>query len=509
MVTASLITQAYTYSTVNAINGSGMWFQLQSSSYTLNNFKYVYVLNEVTNSGTFVQSLGSYYEPPRPYNPYSGLTGTGLFNPYKALRSQINNAPDWNITLQGLTPVTQSIVPYQLQTGFSYNPGWTFSTSSHTYLFTLYLQLNFSSPVDLQINDLVTINMTTLLYNPQYNGTWKVFLITGGSANAATAVVLRVIYGTVPSTTELGEITNIQRISGTTSTFWGWNGDRQYQESNQDFYNPYVVTGTSSSFLTNYYNPYIPQPTFGNKITPPYTMKPVNADQWETIGFLYDPTSTITAYALILYDSNGYVISSGVLGLTSSFTTSRKYELGIGPKNIDLSFVGINWNTVAYYNILLYYGTAVSGPKASIWRRINTDCNYCYYTPIQVTWLNRRGSYEYYTFNKDSQRTVQVTKKEWMNNLLWNFKQGDRINSVLSQDIEIDYTINSDWVSQYDQNWMEELATSPEVYIIDGTNRIPIYITDSSWTSKTLVRDQLFNMTVNYKYAFTLVSQDN
>lgn len=501
--TVSLITQAATYSTVNAINGSGMWFQADTASYSLSNFKYIFDLyqKDIT-TGAIVQSLGQYQEPPRPFNSISNLTGTGLFNPYKALRSVINNQPDFPINVHGIQPVTQSYVRYGIDYGFSYNPGFTFSTQPIDILGTNFLALDFSSPVDILGGDIITINMITNLYNPQYNTTTQVVDITGG-----TQALLPILYGVTPSTVEIGQITNLLRIVGTAGDFYGWNGTRQYEEGGlnyADFHEEFVLTGDSNNqFLTDYNN-YI----FFGTGSPTFSLKPTNIGQYETIGFLSEPSSPIDTINIITFDSFGNQLSNTNHGATGISYPSRKYELGVGTQNL-IEAYGINFTNVAYYEIILMDVADSNIERGWIMRRINYDCNYCFYNPIQVTFLNRRGSYEYYTFNKDSKRTVQITKKEWMNNMPWNFEQGQRINSVLSQNIEIDYSINTDWISEYDYSFLEELASSPEVYIISGINRIPIYITDTSYTTKTQVRDVIFNLNINYKYAFPLIQQDN
>ena len=512
-LTVSLITQAASYSTVNAINGSGMWFQAQSTNYSLSNFKYVFDLYEKDiTTGAVIQSLGQYPEPPRPYNPISNLTGTGLFNPYKALRSVINNQPDFPINVYGIQPVTASYVRYGVDYGFSYNPGFTFSTSKITVFTTNFLAIDYSSGTDIKTGDFVTLNMSNNLYNPQYNTTGLV------ASAGATQALTNILYGVTPSTPETGVITNLQRVSGTAGDYYGWNGTRQYTEGGlnyADFNQQFVlVNAATSSFLTDYKSTNLNNGLNG---------KPTVLGQYETIGFLSDPQFPVEGFELIRYDSNGSVVGVSRHTLTASYP-SRKYEFGVGTQNL-IDAYGVNFTGCDYYTCIFYIITGFMPVTyfniGLVNRYINRDCNYCWYNglqnfngnatqsqPVQLTFLNRRGSYEYYTFNKDSQRTIQVQKKEWMNNMSWNYEQGQRINSVLSQDVEIDYVVNSDWVSQYDQNWLEEILTSPEVYYIDGINRIPIYITDTSWVSKTNVRDNIFMVTIGFKLAYPLNTVD-
>ena len=72
-------------------------------------------------------------------------------------------------------------------------------------------------------------------------------------------------------------------------------------------------------------------------------------------------------------------------------------------------------------------------------------------------------------------------------------------------------TINSNWITEDDSIWLEELLTSPEVYVLGNTDtlggastgyKLPIIITDTTYEVKTAIRDRLFNLVVNFKYAY-------
>ena len=88
--------------------------------------------------------------------------------------------------------------------------------------------------------------------------------------------------------------------------------------------------------------------------------------------------------------------------------------------------------------------------------------------------------------------------------------RGQNILSISSNDI---FLLNSDWITEDEYGFLEQLVTSPQVYIFHETYtlsdntilrgvNIPIIITDTSYEHKTTLRDRLFNLQLNYKLAY-------
>lgn len=495
-ISVSLVTQPDEYTSVNAINGSHIYYQAVSLSASLPAFQYVYNVYEIDQFAQTTESyIGQFYAPPRP------ITGDGIFTPYRALQSYVNNEPvDFNITLQGITAVSASIVEYKTNYGFSYNPGFQFTTDSFTFILE-FLELNFSSPTDIKQGDQVTLLMNTNQFNPQYNGT---FIVEGVNAGM-TAVFLDSFYGVTPSVgfQETGIITNLQRIVGTGATAWAWNGTRQYTEEGVNFFNEFVLNGNlNDQFLTNY-NSY----EYFGPGAPTFSVKPVFPNQYETIGFLSDPAHVINEINIVTFDAYGNQLSNTNHGATGINYPYRKYELGVGPQNLTDAY-GTSFTGVFYYELFLVNSSGFIN-QGRILRKIDYECQRCFYQNYQISWLNPRGSYEYWNFNLDSQRTVNNTVLEYKKVLPWNYSIGDRERTVLSQTAQVGYQINTDWVTQTDYAFLEELIYSAEVYSIENNQRIPIIITDNSYKTKTYARDQIFNLTLNFEYASLINTQNN
>jgi hypothetical protein len=63
-------------------------------------------------------------------------------------------------------------------------------------------------------------------------------------------------------------------------------------------------------------------------------------------------------------------------------------------------------------------------------------------------------------------------------------------------------TVTTDYLNQTDADWIKELIYSANVYVQEGTDFIPVVITNASVTEKTNPRSQkLYTYEISFKYA--------
>jgi len=243
-------------------------------------------------------------------------------------------------------------------------------------------------------------------------------------------------------------------------------------------------------------------------------------NNYNTLTFNHDHSLPIVATAgnqivgfyknIVEYDTNLTVIKTSQYNIQSyvninPYLTTNFYKqltLSSGPQN--LKDAGYTFSTnCKYYDVTI--GITQSLANANMISRHEIVPNCSIYDNVRVMFLNREGGYDYWNFNKDSKRTVNINdRKEYKKLLNYDYSIGDRGSTVYSQIINDTYMINTDWVSEEDYLFLEQLITSPDVYIIDevNDNKIPIVITDSSYVIKTALRDSMFNVTLSYKLAY-------
>jgi hypothetical protein len=488
---ASLLSTPNTYSPCSA----PIWFQATSASSSVTDFKYVFDLYQYnTNTGALITKLGRFKVPPRPDN-------TGIFDSHKPLLTTLS----YNLTpfmgSQSIYAIaTQSIVKYNVAYGVDYNPGITwYDTQYELAPYLGHLGLTFSTPHTLLVGDLLLLQKTNNTQNPQYNGTCSII-----SVKNPYEIITDKNFGVSSiGGVEGGTITELTRISGTTSNFYAFNGTRQYNEVNRDFgINVFNSTG-------------IPTRTF---LTNSGTNSNVFLNNYETISFLIDtepnppgirPVGTFSMY-VITYDINGNSLNGYHVAPNLTDGDYRRLDFGCGPAN--LTAWGVDFNPgppVSYYTIQPQSGVPAYTVIGET-RQFNIINNVSPWNNMRIAFLNRLGGFDYWNFNWKNKNSITTNRTEFKKVLNWNYNVGDRQQTVLTQTALETYTISTDWLTETQASYLKELITSSEVYLLDEVNLIqyPIVITDNSYEVKRYLTEKLFAIALGFKYAQNVNTQD-
>jgi len=179
---------------------------------------------------------------------------------------------------------------------------------------------------------------------------------------------------------------------------------------------------------------------------------------------------------------------------------------------------------VSYYTVQL---TDTAG-DVSVEYRINIICpSLKGYESVRLGWLNQWGTWDYYTFNMKSTRSTTTKKIPYhQEGGTWNestFKikgwKGGKKNFRVNSTEKI--ILNTDFVTEAEAAWFEELINSNEVYIINGfdgtevtpyntiTNKYiePVVLTTSSYIKKTIANDKLMQYTFEVEKSKMLRTQ--
>ena len=236
------------------------------------------------------------------------------------------------------------------------------------------------------------------------------------------------------------------------------------------------------------------------------------------------------------YDSSGTEIgteddipNNDANGGYTTFTTATKNQLmhfGCFPANLrnwSTNFASVlALGTLSYYRV---YAENSAGYPITETLTVNLLCpSLKGYEPIRLTWLNQWGVWDYYTFNMKSSKSIS-TKGSTYQQLAgtWNesiylpngYKGGTKAFRVNATE---KISMNTDFVSEAESEWFEELINSPEVYILDGfqsdpsfsslnTYVTPARLTTSSFTRKTVANDKLMQYTFEVEKSKTLRTQ--
>ena len=261
-----------------------------------------------------------------------------------------------------------------------------------------------------------------------------------------------------------------------------------------------------------------------------------NINDYGTVAYLA-PNGNVSYIKLIYKNSSNVQIGTenitrnygnGAYTNFGSEIRKRIVYFGCFPANLQ------NWSST--FQALVSAGTIqggsievrafdVSDNEISKTYTININCpNLKGYESIRLCWLNQWGAWDYYTFTQKSIRSIS-TKGSTYEQLAgtWNeaayrvdsYKGGKKSFRVNATE---KITMNSDFVSESENDMFEELINSPEVYILDGyqtdgalsaLNQYvkPVRLTTSSFVKKTVANDKLIQYTFEVEKSKTLRTQ--
>ena len=255
-------------------------------------------------------------------------------------------------------------------------------------------------------------------------------------------------------------------------------------------------------------------------------------EDYGTMAFL-DVNGNVGNILFTYYNSSG--VSLGTDAVTKN-TANGAYTVYNGYIKMDILYFGCfpanitganlttwmaNKDDVSYYEVVARTGST----KISNTVTINVECpDLRGYESIRLCWLNQWGAWDYYTFTKKSSRSISTKATTYTQSKgTWNQgsykisghkggKKSFRVNATEN------ITMNTDFVSEAESVWFEELINSPEIYLLEGYQTdvsnpqlnqyvTPVRLTTTSYTRKTVANDRLIQYNFGIEKSNTLRTQ--
>jgi hypothetical protein len=291
-------------------------------------------------------------------------------------------------------------------------------------------------------------------------------------------------------------ITNYPNL--TTSSGYCFNGVFSPLDFLDFATNTYVLQNISSQFLTD-------RPTFesrtGEKLILGFMTNAVNegyfleVKTYSSDGTLFNTVDIQNPYAALSNREDRSINLRVDYDWLSNLTDS---DLASGTTPI----FDNNWK---YYDVVIQN---ISKSQVSETIRIYAGEDICSkYTPIRFKFMNNYGKYDYYTFTGAMTKNTNIKRNTYKSNpnqwsgTNYSYSTTSRGLSQYETILDDTITINSDWITEAESIWLEQLVTSPDVYIYDGSNLVSVNITDSSYQTKYEASQQLFNLVVSFTYS--------
>lgn len=228
-------------------------------------------------------------------------------------------------------------------------------------------------------------------------------------------------------------------------------------------------------------------------------------------AFLYFLTSDLDPDRVLLksYDSDGNQIVSTYIGIVPTTTFNRiavgHYDL----MNSDTS----NWNTsnpTAFFTGCVYYTVQVQGQE-TVTFYLDQKCGK--YTPIRLHWLNRLGGFDSFNFNMKSVKETDVKRSDFekqhhsFSGTSWSYSSDARGTTDYDVQLTDNIEINTDYLTDEEAVWMEDLITSPVVYQELDNELIAVNIKNKKYTEQTSLNDKLKQYNIELEYSLKSMRQ--
>lgn len=281
-----------------------------------------------------------------------------------------------------------------------------------------------------------------------------------------------------------------------TGTKYVWNGVYDYEDF-VSYSSGTINAGTSSCrFLTN-------MPSSGDIEFTDNAYLYCNSITSGTIDYAYIVTKDSSNSTINTAKVNNPYKSSGKF---FRFCSSPNLINQISPSDITLGGQPIINSTDYAYSIQMFNASNVAVTE-SFRYTINSPCTK--YTKYRIHFLNKLGGYDAFTFSKVNRFTSDVKRETFKQNLGaynalydYGYKVSQRAVTQYDTRIQDNVICQSDWLTENQITWLEELVTSPDVYVEKNGSLIPINITTAKHERKKYVNDKLFNLTIEFTYSY-------
>ena len=223
-------------------------------------------------------------------------------------------------------------------------------------------------------------------------------------------------------------------------------------------------------------------------------------------AFLYFMTSNLARPARVQltgYNAAGSIISNGVIDIT---TTGKFNRIAIGTYDIVNSDPS-DWSSglpstfltgVSYYTVSIRNVSILTNSETFTFY-VNAKCSK--YTPVRLHWLNRLGGFDSFNFiykseiDTDVKRSTYQQEPHTFSGTSWDYTKASRGVTTYNVEMTSGMKVNTDFLTDTESAWMEDLFTSPVVYREVDNQLIAVNVDGKNIKLQTSLNDKLSQYT--------------
>lgn len=282
-----------------------------------------------------------------------------------------------------------------------------------------------------------------------------------------------------------------------TGTKYAWNGvfsPNVFRTFSYATYTPF----SGSAILSN-------MPT-----THSHFLTPSHAWQY----MLNDTSGSVYFAKIVTYDSANVAIATYLIEnpyQASSSYLDKMVRVGVGIEDLNGAtlFSGMQpviTGSVAKYEVSMT--NFIGNETTNAYTYVVNLCGWHNTAPAEMHFQNRSGGFDVFYFKLQRRQFSDITRDTQQKNLgtlsgnAWSYSSTDRGKKVFNSEIKDRWTLESDWISDDESAWLQELVESPEVFYHDGTSMIPVVVVNTSTEIKTIKNmEKLFNYSIEIEFA--------
>lgn len=161
-------------------------------------------------------------------------------------------------------------------------------------------------------------------------------------------------------------------------------------------------------------------------------------------------------------------------------------------------------SSVSHYSVQIYDFFS-NETSAKIWYILDENCTR---NPVyRLHFLNVRGGFDSANFIRASRNTIDIKRDTFkkgigaLSTTAWGYSQSDRADVQFYTQLKQKTTVLSDWLSESESLWLQQLFASPEVYYDDGSKLIAVNVKNPSYEIKQRENDELISWTIDLEYS--------
>lgn len=124
-------------------------------------------------------------------------------------------------------------------------------------------------------------------------------------------------------------------------------------------------------------------------------------------------------------------------------------------------------------------------------------------------WMNKYGGFDSFAFIRANTQKADITRANYkkptgtISGSTYSYSAADNHNTVFDTRIKDKIEVLSDWLTDAESVWLEELVTSPEIYLDDATyGLVAVNVVDKAYEKKKAVSYKAFNLKLTFEYSY-------